>query len=68
MRVTPENAITLARAIRALTTEELQKIDVLKVLRALLTAHDEGPERTLFHQLRLTASFVDECLFGSNVM
>jgi hypothetical protein len=63
-RVTPENSIKLAKALRALTPGEIEKVDVFKVLRLLLAAHDENPDRTLYGQIRLTASFVDETIFG----
>ena len=43
---------------------EIEKVDVFKVLRLLLAAHDENPDRTLYAQIRLTASFVDETILG----
>jgi hypothetical protein len=64
VRVTPENSVKIAKAIRALTPDELQAIDPFKLLKSLLAAHDEKPDHALYSQIRLTASFVDEALFG----
>ncbi len=65
IRVTPENAIRVARAARALTAEEVHNIDIFRILRVLLAVHDEKPDHALYSQIRLTASYIDEVIFGA---
>jgi hypothetical protein len=67
-RVTPENAIKLAKAVRAMKYAEIASIDVFKLLKSLLVAYDESPDHGFYSQLRITASYVDDIQFRNEVM
>ena len=62
IRVTPENAIGICKAIRAMTVPELSAFDVFQPLKMLLALYVEQPSPGLYSQLRLTATYVDDAI------
>lgn len=63
VRVTPENGVKVAKALRALKGDEFKTCEIFRHLKALLALYDEHPSPTLYAQLRLTASYIDEALY-----
>jgi hypothetical protein len=64
VRITPENAIGVCKAIQAMTPAELTAFDAYRVMKTLLTLYAENPSAPLYLQVRYTATYVDDVIFN----